>query len=48
MSVNGGNSLTNSGGGAGGRIGVHVDFQNNYGGIVAFKIIYRDMHFPQK
>jgi hypothetical protein len=34
ISVNGGNSLgSRSGGGAGGRIGVHVNYQNNYGGM---------------
>lgn len=32
INVNGGDSQSNGGAGAGGRIGIHVDFQNNFGG----------------
>ena len=32
INVNGGDAQSNGGGGAGGRIGIHVDFQNNFGG----------------
>ena len=33
INVNGGDGHSNGGAGAGGRIGVHVDFQNNFGGM---------------
>lgn len=32
INVNGGNGKTGGGGGSGGRIGVHVNFKNKYGG----------------
>lgn len=32
INVNGGDAQLNAGGGAGGRIGIHVDFRNNFGG----------------